>query len=223
MYHGSKNIDFSVNQKINDFFEMYPTRTLSNGDILVQAGEEPEGVMYLIDGQIGQYDVSDSGTKVTVNVFKPPAFFPMSWAINDTPNIYFFEAVGDTKLTIAPRDDAVDFIKQNPDVMLDLLSRVYRGTDGLLRKSAHLMGGSAQTRLCFGLVVRAKRFGKKSDDGSVIINISETELASEIGLTRETVNRELKKLKDTGLISVSTKTIVVKSLEDLELFLDSRL
>ncbi|MBI2798032.1 Crp/Fnr family transcriptional regulator [Candidatus Saccharibacteria bacterium] len=183
---------------------------------MVRADENPPGVFYLASGTVRQYDITEQGTVIIVNIFKPPAFFPMSWAINQTENSYFFEAMEPVELWLAPREDMVNFTRDNPDVAFNLLSRLYRGTDGLLLKMAHLMGASARSRLMLELIIAAKRFGKPSPKGEIKLNITAGELAAQTGLTRETVSRELQKLKAEKLVRVSFGIIVISNLTALE-------
>lgn len=209
-------MDPVIAQKIKNFFEPYRLQHFKKGHILVHAGNEPPGIFHLLSGQVRQYDISNQGDEIVVNVFKPPAFFPMSWAINKTPNDYFFETASDVSLKLVPAQEVVDFIKDNPDVMFNLLSRTYSGTDGLLRRTAHLMGGSARTRLLYELLVACRRFGKEQKNGLYLVDLHEDELANRAGLSRETVSRELKKIKSLNLIEVSRAGIAVKDLEKLE-------
>jgi len=138
-----------VANKIERFFSNYPLKHYRKGELLILADEDPKHIFHLTTGQVREYDISEKGDEIVVNVFKPPAFFPMSWAINKTPNRYFFEAAADVTARLAPPDEALAFLKTNPDVMFDLLSRLYIGSNGLLRRMAHLMGGSARSRLIF--------------------------------------------------------------------------
>src|SRR5688572_19301178 len=117
-----------VAEKIENFFSGYPRRHYRKGQILIHAHDEPTHVFHLLEGKVKQYDISYRGDEVVLNQFKPPAFFPMAHAINRTPNVYFYEAETDVELQQAPSNDAVNFVKNNPDVLYDLLSRVYRGT-----------------------------------------------------------------------------------------------
>jgi len=208
--------DTSTRSKITAFFTAYPSTTYAKGEVIVQAGEDPAGVFYLTEGRVSQYDITANGTAVVVNVFKPFAFFPMSWAINRTPNVYFYEASTNVTAHKVPADAAVAFLRDNPDVLFDLLSRVYRGTDGLLRRMAHLMGGQAKTRLQFELLNAAYRFGETRPDGSVAVPLKESELGSTSGLARETVNRNVQELKAAGLIEVSRHGFVLTDLARLE-------
>jgi CRP-like cAMP-binding protein len=206
--------DQSIREKVELFFAPYKQRSYSKGQVLVHAGDNPPGVMYLTKGQIRQYDISENGNEVVVNVFKPYAFFPMSWAINKTPNQYFFDADTDVTFRLAPADDVVKFLQENPDVTFDLLSRVYSGTDGLLRRTAHLMGGSATHRVIYELLIEARRFGKEQPDGSHELTITERELANRAGLSRETVSRELRALSDQ--VTIHRQSILVKDISTLE-------
>jgi len=209
----------SPTQKVTEFFAAYPLRTFDKRQLMVRAGDSLPGVFYIVEGRVSQYDITPAGNEVVVNVFKPGAFFPMSWAINDTPNQYFFEAATDVTARVAPAADAVQFLKDNPDVTFDLLSRVYRGVDGVLRRMAHLMGRDAKTRVLFELLNAAYRFGEPCADGSVFVSLKEGDLARHSGLARETVNRSMQTLKATGLLTVTHDGITIKSPKQLELLL----
>jgi len=143
----------------------------------------------------------------------------MSNVLNDVLNMYFFEAATDVKTHIAPSTAAVQFLQENPDITLDLLRRVYRGTDGLLRRMAHLMGGDAKHRLVFEIVNTGYRFGELQEDGSLHLAFSESELGRLSGLTRETVSRTLKTLKAAGLLKVTRRGISVTNMQRLEALL----
>lgn len=209
----SHGMSSEIANKINDFFEKYKLQYFNKGQILVHGGKDPGGVYYIVGGQVRQYDIAESGDEIVLNVFKPPAFFPMSWAINHTPNAYFFEAFTNVIVRYAPAADAVKFLHDNPDVTFDLLSRVYRGTDGMLARMSHLMQNSARGRILFELANNALRFGRPHEDGSYTLSIRETELAARAGLTRETINREMRKLKKGGLVDVTTHGIRILNLD----------
>jgi CRP-like cAMP-binding protein len=205
-----------VTKKVKEFFEPYLLHTFDKGQILIYGGDDPSGIMYIIKGEVRQYDIAPNGEELVVNVYKPGTFFPMYWAINKTPNRYFFESASKVEIKKAPANEVLTFIKDNPDVMLDLLSRLYIGLDGVLQRMTHLMGGTAYSRAVFELVNACKRFGKQQKDGSYTIEIAENELAKRAGLTRETFNRELHKLKDQGLIEVDHSRVIIKDLKVLE-------
>lgn len=203
-----------VSTKVKDFFSQFPARHFTKGHILALADVEPEGVWHLESGQVRQYGIAPNGDHIVVNIYNPPAFFPMSWAINKTPNQYFFDAVTDITVRTAPAEAAVKFLQDNPDVAFDLLSRVYRGTDGLLGRMSRLMQNSGRNRILYELVVACQR--TKQPGGPYALHLHETDLASRVGLARETVNREMRALKAEGLIKVGADGITIPDLGALK-------
>ena len=209
-------MDTTVEKTINEFFESYRVRKYSKGQILIFNGDQTEFVYQLVSGRVKQYDITYRGDEIILNVFQPPAFFPMSMAINKTPNRYTYEAETDIEIRQAPADTVVAFLKKHPDVLFDLLSRVYRGTDSLLSRMAHLMASGAKGRLMFELLVACQRFGEKSEDGSCTLVMNETDLGARAGLTRETVSREMKKLENDNLAQLKNSKITINNISDFE-------
>lgn len=209
-------MDTKVTDKIDQFFSKFPKRTYDKGQILVFADEMPEHIFYITKGKVRKYDVSYRGDEVIVNIFTPPAFFPMSWAINRTENQYFYKTEESSEVHIVPVADAVKFVKDNPDVMFDLLGRLYKGVDGLLGRIVHLMSGTAKSRLVYELIIECRRFGEKRKDGKYVLQTSEVDIAARSGLSRETVSREMRKIQSNGLVSVMHSGMVVNDLAALE-------
>lgn len=202
-------VNHTVKEKVAALFAESRVYSYGRGDSIIFAHQDPEGVMLLVEGAIEQYDLTPEGNKVVVNIFKPGAFFPMSWAINKTPNVYFFAALTDVKVKRANPDVVARFLQDNPDVLFDLLSRVYRGTDGLLRRLVLAASGVASSRLIFELLIEGYRFGEETPGSKRTIKVKQSSLAARSGLARETVSRELHKLADEGLLSLEKHGIVL--------------
>jgi CRP-like cAMP-binding protein len=202
--------------KLNRHFSKCKVRTYAKGTLIISANEEPEGISFLETGIVEQYDITPEGNRMTVNIYRPPAFFPMSWAINKTPNTYFFGALTDVNLRIENPAKTLIFLKSNPDVAYDLLSRVYKGTDALLRRLTLAASDIAANRLIFELLIEAYRFGQDIEDGRKLIRIKQNALAARSGLARETVSRELHKLEKDNRILLTKPGINIKmdSLEE---------
>lgn len=206
----------NVSEKIDAFFTKYKYQSYKKGEILVRADDDPPGIFYLQEGIVKEYTISQKGEELVVNIFKPSSFFPMSWAINGTANTFYFEAVTPAKIRRAPKEDVIAFLTRNPDVLFDLLARVYRGTDGLLTRLTYLMSGGSKGKLITEILIHAKRFGQTKKNGAIIVTISQKDLASQIGVSRETVNRELKILKDKGFVRFNRGVLTITHLDVLK-------
>jgi CRP-like cAMP-binding protein len=213
----------STSDKVSSFFATCPVRAFDKRQLILRAGEPLPGVFYIVEGRVSQYDITPTGNEVVVNIFKPGAFFPMSNALNDTPNDYYFEASTAVQAKVTSVGKVVQFLEDNSDVALDLLKRVYRGVDGVLRRMAHLMGGDAKTRLIFEILNAAYRFGELQENGQLRVPLNEGDIARQSGLARETVSRLLHDLKVAKLMEVSRSGIVIDSISALESRLDANL
>lgn len=199
----------TIHTKVATFFNAYTPRTYEKGEMVIFADDTVPSIYFLESGLVAQYDISESGDHITLNTFKPHAFFPVSSALNTAPNHYFFEAVTPVVARRAPSDAVLVFLQHNPDVVLDLLSRVYRGTDGLLRQLMQLKSGTAEHRLLLEVCIIAERFGTRNDDGSLELHVTENQLAQQTGLARETVSRAIAALKEQHLVDTSRRGVVL--------------
>lgn len=210
-------MDEHVNKKLEEFFTQYKKQIFKKGEILIRADDDPAGVYYLKEGIVKKYAISLKGEELTVNIFKPISFFPMSWALNKSQNTFYYEAVTNVIVWRAPADEVVTFVKKEHEVLFDLIKRVYRGTDGMTMRMMYLMAGSAYVRLITELMIYVQRFGMEDKNtGAFTCEISEKDIAAQAGLTRETVSRELKNLKDKKLVSFLNGVLTVTDLTKLE-------
>lgn len=206
-----------IQKKLTAFFIMHKKQTFRKGGILIRADEDPLGIYFIQEGIVRQYYISKNGEEITLNMFKSFAFFPMSWSISDIHNNYYYEAMTDCVVYKAPKETTLAFMKKEPDVLLDLLRRIYIGIEGLWMHIEYLSGGSAFNKLIATLLILGKRFGKKEKEGVVIqIKLSEKDLSEYAGMYRETVSRELQKLREQGLVLFYKGSITIPDLNKLE-------
>src|SRR5579871_2958386 len=210
-------MDTAIVRKLNSFFAQFPSKIYKKSEIVIQAHISPPGIFYIEEGIIRRYYLSEEGTEITLNLYKPHTFLPMSWAVADIPNTHFYEAMTEVQVKLAPKSVVLEFLKKEPDVTYDLLRRIYIGMEGLWMHMESLTAGNSYTKLIASLVILAKRFGKTHNkDLLVDLLMSERDIANYAGMTRETTSRELQKLKKEGLVSFDKGAIVVHDIQKLE-------
>lgn len=210
-------------QKIDDFFSKYPEIHHARRQMLIYAGEDPPGVFYLVSGQVKQYAINDAGAESIVNMYQEPAVMPISWAINHKPNNYFYECFSDVTARKAPSGDFEEFLRANPDVVYELLGKIYASVDDLHTRMAYMMGETARNRVIMELILECKKYGIKKPDGSYVLKIHESDIAARTGLSRETISRHMSQISNMGLIQVGRKEIVIRDIQLLEKELDQTL
>lgn len=210
-------MDIDVSKKLDKFFQQYKSKKYKRHEILIRAADEPAGLFYLKEGIVRQYAITVSGEELTINVFKPISMFPMTWIVNDSISSHYFEAMTPITVWIAPKNEVLEFIKKEPDILLDLIKRIYKGLDGYFMRMEHLMLGNAQARLIAELLIYARRFGEQQENFTKVnFKLTEKDLAAQSGIARETVSREIQKLKKKRLINFQNNTLFINDLHKLE-------
>ncbi|MDP2632129.1 MAG: Crp/Fnr family transcriptional regulator, partial [Candidatus Curtissbacteria bacterium] len=163
-------------------------------------------------GYVKVYSVSRSGEQLTLIIFKPGDIFPVSWAINSTKNEYFAETMTPSVLWRTSVEEFLGFISNKPKVLFELNRRIMERFLGLMRRIEYMVFGNAMDKVSSILLICAERFGEASR-GKVIIDVGLThnEIANLVGMSRETVSIEMKKLEKKGLIVYRGRRIVINN------------
>lgn len=202
--------------KLNNFFKKYSFQTYKKGEVLIRPGDLVPGIFYLKKGTVRQYSLSKDGDDQTLTIYKPESFFPLMFAINKIRNTYFFDAASDLELWKAPNEDVLVFLKENPDVMYDLVSRLYQGMHGLLSRIEYLMYGTAYLKVIFTLLNLSYRFGEENRvTNNISLHITHRDIASLSGLRKETISREIAKLQKKNIIQNKNHLVIIKDITKL--------
>lgn len=198
------------------FYEQFTTRDYKKGEMLIRADDDPQGIFCLTKGYVRQYNISKTGNELTLHILKPISYFPMVWAVNGTPNVYYFEALTPVEVGRAPRDEVVNFIKDKPTVIFELLSELIEDYAESLTRIEHLVFSDAYRRVISVLLYIAKHFGEERG-GDVIVNhrFTQQDIATLVGVARETASIELIKLEKKGLIKYVDHSMLFENISKL--------
>ncbi|MFZ3301520.1 MAG: Crp/Fnr family transcriptional regulator [Microgenomates group bacterium] len=214
----------SINKtkEFETFYKQFVIRNYKKGEMLIRADDDPQGIFCLTKGYVRQYTISKNGFELTLHILKPISYFPMVWAVNGTPNIYYFEALTPVEVGRAPREDVVNFIKDKPTIIFELLSELIEDYAESLTRIEHLVFSDAYRRVISVLLYIAKHFGEaKSNDIIVNHRFTQQDIATLVGVARETASNELSKLEKKGLIKYIDRSMIFNNMEKLELELES--
>ncbi len=200
------------------FYEQFTIRNYKKGEMLIRADDDPQGIFCLTKGYVRQYTVSKAGFELTLHILKPISYFPIVWAINGTPNVYYFEALTSVEVGRAPRDQVVNFIKDKPTVIFELMSELVEDYAESLTRIEHLVFSDAYRRVISVLLYIAKHFGEVSGS-AIIVNhcFTQQDIATLVGVARETASNELVKLEKKGLVKHVDHAMLFEDIKKLNL------
>ena len=186
------------------------------GTTILHGADEPQGVYFLKKGYVRLYSISSDGEEMTLIIFKPQDFFPVMWAINNTPNMFYLETMTTVEVYRISREEFIGFIKGNPDVLFELTSKILVRLGGILQRMQYLAFGNAYGKVASIIYICAERFGKEGGKKVVIdVPLTHKDIANLVGITRETVSVEMKKLAHKRIIDYKGKIITVYDLVKL--------
>ena len=209
-------------KEFETFYKQFAIRDYKKGEMLIRADDDPQGIFCLTKGYVRQYTISKSGSELSLHILKPISYFPMVWAINGTPNVYFFEALTPVEVGRAPRDQVVNFIKDKPVIIFELMSELLEDYAESLTRVEHLVFSDAYRRVISVLLYIAKHFGKENGKG-IIVNhrFTQQDIATLVGVARETASNEMMKLEKKGLVKYINHSILFDDIKKLDMELAS--
>lgn len=202
--------------KMQDYFKNQPQRVYPKGQIILFAGEVPRYGFLLSDGQVRVYDITPSGDEVVVDVITAPAFFPLSWALNKTPNRFFYKTGVRSTAYLLPFSQFIQYLQTHTDLLVELLASIQQNLDDAFDRMVYSMSGTAQSKLVHVLLLECMQDGSPTQHVDYVIRTKSSEIAARAGLARETVSRELKKLGQNNIVQVANRQIHIPDIGALE-------
>ena len=214
-----------ISEKLNNFFSRFKKLSFKKGETILRPDDKPSGVLYLKKGYTRVYSLSRDAQELTLIIFKAENIFPLMWAINNTPNTYYLEAMTAAELYQAPREEFLNFIKQDNEVLFELTGRILTRFGGVLNRMEYAIFGHARSKVASIILICAERFGSKNEqvlsshslrnkkDIIIQVPLTHQDIANLIGVTRETVSIEMEALQKKGFLTFEKNSILKRILK----------
>jgi CRP/FNR family transcriptional regulator, cyclic AMP receptor protein len=191
-------------------------RRYSRGDVLFHEGDDAGAVFVLIEGRVKAAQVSD-GREVILAFPGPGELLGELSAVDGRPRSGTVRAIDDVEALVVPGSAFRGFLDRRPRIALILL----RSVMARLRESDRLLVDYAVNdvvvRVAGRLVELCDRFGAPGRDGGVDtgLAITQDELASWAGASREAVAKAMAILRALGWVQTERRRILVLDLPAL--------
>ena len=191
-----------------------------NGNVFFQ-GEIPRNVMIVRDGIIRAYTITSNGEERVVSLYGKGDVFPLSWTLGETSNtLFYYDAVSEARLMAVSKQDFLDELGSKPEHLRLMLTFLGNQYTSLLLRITGLEQSRAVEKIGFTLYYLLFRYGSEKSPGTYVVDmkLSQLMIANLVGLTRESSTKNLKVLKDKGIIDY-TGSIYTINKQKLEHFL----
>jgi CRP/FNR family cyclic AMP-dependent transcriptional regulator len=191
------------------------TTTLSNhtaGSVIFMKGDPGNSMIAVARGRVKICAHSCEGKELILNIVERGGLFGEIALFDGEPRTADAIALEETHLLSLDRSKFQPFLRENPDMGLRLLAVVckrFRETSEHLEDS---LFREAPSRLARCLLRLSGAFGKSVDGGTLLdIKLSQQQLGNYIGVSRETVNKQLGEWQRDGLIAMSSGGIILRN------------
>jgi CRP/FNR family cyclic AMP-dependent transcriptional regulator len=184
---------------------------------LFSKGDEGTALYIIKSGTIKIVLPSKIGEEVILTIFSEGDFLGEMSLLDQQPRSADAVAMEECEVYVLNRTDFLSFLQNNEHAVkrvLSCLSSRLRKTDDLLEDASFL---TVSAKLAKKLLQLGREFGIRDNNRVRIgLKLTQQELANLIGTTRESINKELKVLRDRDLISTDGGYIHIHDLERLE-------
>jgi CRP-like cAMP-binding protein len=185
---------------------------VKKGRILFLDGDEATGFYVLFEGKVRIYKSNPEGKEYTIHIINPGQFFA-EVAIFDGK--YFpadCMAIDDSVVGFFPKDRFLKLIEEYPRISLKIIASLSRFLRDYNQMVEELALKEVSARLAHYLLDKSEGRTRKT----IVLGVSKTELAKNLGTISETLSRNLKKLRDINAISVNGQEITIHDFDRLE-------
>ncbi len=193
-------------------------RSVKKGDVLFRKGGKGTALFIVKKGKIRLALPSRLGGEFVLAIASEGDFFGEETLLGGQPCLFDAIAMEPAELLMLYHQDFLTFLNANKGAMqliIGALSQRLSYTIDLLADSCFL---NISGRFAKKLVELATAHGyQDGEDIHIDMHLSQTDLASLVGATRESINKELRLLRRKGLVSSQEQGICIHDLERLKL------
>lgn len=170
------------------------------GTVLFRKGDEPQSLLMVTSGIVKISALSIDGREITLNLIRAGEILGEIALFDGHPRTADAAAMTDCELLVIDRRDFIPFVEQRPAVALKIIEMLcarLRRTSEQVEDVAfrYIDGRLAKTLL------RLSRDAPAEPQGPMV-EITQRELGTIVGMSRETINKQLRAWQRAGVIEV---------------------
>lgn len=192
------------------------TVKIAKGSILFKEGDDGEHLYVIIDGKLKLGTSSGDGRENLLSILGPGEMFGELSLFDPGPRTSTATAVTDAKLLSLSHEKVIPWLKQNPEVSLQLLTRLSQRLRRTNEAVGDLVFSDVPGRVAKALIDLGDRFGKTTAEGLLVNHdLTQEELAQLVGASRETVNKALADFAGRGWLKLDGRSVLITDVERL--------
>ena len=180
-------------------------RNVRRGQVLFTAGDPSDTLILVVSGRVKVVVRSADGAELTLTIVAPGGMFGEISIADGGPRSADAEALEDCQLLFVPNEVITDLCSRVPSVTQAVMSSLAVMLRRLTEAASDLVFLDLPRRVAKVLLSQPR-----GDDGVVQLNMSQEELAHQVGGSRQSVNAALRGFERRGWIEVHDRAVTVR-------------
>ena len=198
-----------------DLEKLGMVRRYRRGDVLFHEGDDAGAVLVLLGGHV-KAEITTDGREVILGFPGPGELLGEVSAVDGRPRSGTVRAVDDVEALVVPGSAFRSYLEQRPRIALVLLRSVAARLRAADRQRVDYAVNDVVVRVAGRLVELCDRYGAEGAAGiDVGLGITQDELASWAGASREAVAKAMALLRTLGWVQTERRRIIVLDLPAL--------
>ena len=198
-------------------------RSFTSGAVIFREGDPGDSLHVIVEGAVRISVLSASGGEATVALLGPGEFVGDLALLDGRPRSASAIAAQPTKTLVVTRDDFARWLSERPQAalaLLEALSLRVRRTDETLTDLTFLALPHRLAKRLLNLATTHPEMQSagRGAAGGVRLRITQAELASMLGVSRESVNKQLNEFVREGWVTLGRGSVTVLDAEALRTF-----
>jgi CRP/FNR family transcriptional regulator, cyclic AMP receptor protein len=186
------------------------THRYGKGHVIFNEGDPGTALYTIVKGRVRICQSSPDGKERTLALLGPGDVIGELAVLDGGPRSADAVIAEDAELLVIPRQDFLTFVMEQPQVAMNLLvvlSQRLRHTNMLVHDAAFF---DVRGRLARVLLELARENGAAEPSGALVCpQLTQSELASMVGVTRESINKWLRYFERSGAVTRRAGRLVV--------------
>lgn len=192
--------------------------TFAKGEILFVEGDPPDRMFAVLSGRIRIYRNSAAGAELVLSTAGPGESIGELSVIDRLPRSASAAAVERSRVLVVPAQRLREVLSRDPVAVLAMATQLAVTVRRLTGTTSDFIFLDLPHRLVkYLLSLVDARGGEREDDGAtVVLPASQSGIAAQLGVTRQSINQALGVLSQEGLIVVDGRAVRLLDLRALE-------
>ncbi|WP_428910636.1 Crp/Fnr family transcriptional regulator [Niallia sp. Krafla_26] len=214
------------NEEVLKISKMTKHIPFQKGQMLIGEGEKSDTLYIINKGKVKITKYTVDGKEQILYIMTAGEFFgELNLFIEDEVSNFSAFAIENTVICQLTKRDIDQIMRENPDISIKLLTALSKRLVHTENLAQNLATKDPEVRIIHMILEFCQKFGTTMNNGILVhLPINREEIASYVGVTRETISRKFSKFEDLGLITLSgNKQIIVQNQIALKNYLESAL